>query len=393
MSCNKSVNIFLLGLASSMKTDIRTSDSDQEQIMTFAYAFPVTIMVAVAIGSNIISIDTFRRAQLRSTTVGLYLLVHSCCALFGMFMLQCRLFQLLDSLTYIPFFIICNVVSGLASIFTRICLWMIGLIALQRSLYSFEHNRLLDKIRSRAAAPIQILVIILCIFSMHVHELICRVTLPDPIVTDKFVCQIKYSSELLVLNKVFTFMHLFVPFSLNILANCLILASISRRRATLHRTTYWAQWLKQFRCHGHLFAAPTFAMVKRSLFLSLFLTLYSLFLFEGLHIASIDTSIEFRLCRCHNQMATTAKYLCQFNHLLTSSRHILSIHLSFRKLSKGIPNGVSVWKNFSLQTQHKSTSFAADNSTFTIEWDNATWRENWRREYNQELNVTLRSRL
>jgi hypothetical protein len=261
MSCNKSVNIFLLGLASSMKTDIRTSDSDQQQLMTFAYAFPVTLMVAFAFGSNIISIDTFRRVQLRSTTVGLYLLIHSSCAFFGMFMLQCRLFQLLDSLTYIPFFIICNVVSGLASIFTRICLWMIGLIALQRSLHSFENNRLLNRIRSRAVAPQQILATIVCIFSMHIHELICRVSLPDPVVVDKFVCQIKYSSELLVLNKVFTFLHLFVPFSLNILANCLILASISRRRATLHRTTYWTQWLKQFRCHGHLFVAPTFAMV------------------------------------------------------------------------------------------------------------------------------------
>ena len=244
-----------------MKTDIRTSDSDLQQAMTFAYAFPVTVMVAFAFGSNIISIDTFRRVQLRSTTVGLYLLIYSCCALFGTFMLECRLFQLLDSLTYIPFFIICNVVSGLASIFTRICLWMIGLIALQRSLHSFEHNRRLNRIRSRAAAPKQILVVISCVFAMHIHELICRVTLPDPILPSKFVCQIKYSSELLTLNKVFTFLHLSVPFSMNILANCLILASISRRRATLHQTTYWTQWLKQFRHHGHLFVAPTFAMV------------------------------------------------------------------------------------------------------------------------------------
>lgn len=267
MSCNKSTNIFLLGLASSMKTDIRTSDIDQWQIMTFAYAFSVTIMVAYAIGSNILSISIFSRVQLRSTTVGIYLLVYSCCSLFGILMLECRLFQLLDYLTYTPFFIICNVVSGLASIFTRLCLWMNGIISLQRSLYSFEYNHFLNRIRSRASAPKQIIVVIIGIFLMHVHELICRVTLPDPVAPGKFVCQIKYSPELLILNTVFTFLHIFVPFSLNMISNGFIMASISRRRANLHQTTYWSQWKKQFREHSNLFFAPTFAMVKESFFL------------------------------------------------------------------------------------------------------------------------------
>ncbi|CAF2511007.1 unnamed protein product [Rotaria sp. Silwood2] len=218
-------------------------------------------MVAVGFGSNIFSIETFRHVQLRQTTVGIHLLVYSCCSLFGLLMLECRLFQLLDYLTYIPFFIICNVVSGLASIFTRICLWINGLIALQRSLHSFEHNHLLNKIRSRTAAPKQLFTIIICIFLMHIHELACRVTLPDPVAEGKFVCQIKYSPELLTLNTIFTFLHLFVPFSLNVLANCLIMTSISQRRATLHGRTYWSQWLREFRRHGHLFLAPTLAMV------------------------------------------------------------------------------------------------------------------------------------
>ncbi|CAF4162857.1 unnamed protein product [Rotaria sp. Silwood2] len=261
MTCNKSMNIFLLGLASSMKTDIRTSNIDEGQIITFTYAFSVTLIVLFALGSNILSIDTFCRIQLRSTTVGLYLLVYSCCSLFGILMLECRLFQLLDSLRYIPFFIICNAVSGLASIFTRICLWMNGIIALQRSLYSFEHNPFINRIRSQATAPKQIITIIICIFLMHVHELICRVTLPDPVAEGKFVCQIKYSAELLILNKAFSFLHLFVPFSLHIVSNCLIMGSISRRRATLHQTTYWSQWVREFRHHGHLFFAPALAMV------------------------------------------------------------------------------------------------------------------------------------
>ncbi|CAF1379912.1 unnamed protein product [Adineta steineri] len=261
MSCNKSVNIFLLGLASGMTTDIRTSNQNQQILMTFAYAFSVTLMVTVSIISNIISIDTFRQKTIRTTTTGLCLLIYSCCSLFGIIMLECRLFQFIDSLTYLPFFIVCNLISGLTVVFTRLCLWLNGLIALQRALHSFEHNRFLNKIRSQTIVSKQICFIIIIVFLMHIHEFICRVTSPDPVAPNKFVCQILYSQELLMLNQIFSFTHLFVPFSLHIISTCLIIASISRRRAMLYQTTYWKQWFKQFRCHHHLFLAPILAMI------------------------------------------------------------------------------------------------------------------------------------
>ncbi|CAF4520554.1 unnamed protein product, partial [Rotaria sp. Silwood2] len=92
---------------------------------------------------------------------------------------------------------------------------------------------------------------------MHVPELMSKRTLPDPVIPGKFVCQIRYSEELLVLNTIFSFIHVFMPVSLNMLANCLILASISRRKANIHRTRYWSQWIRQFHRHGHLFISPT----------------------------------------------------------------------------------------------------------------------------------------
>ncbi|UJR19858.1 hypothetical protein I4U23_022991 [Adineta vaga] len=261
MTCNNSVNIFLLGLASSMKTDIRTSEVNQQDLMTFAYAFSVTIMFTLSIISNIISIDTFRQTAIRSTTVGIYLLIYSCASLFGILMLECRLFQLIDSLSYIPFFFICNLISGLASIFTRICLWLNGLIGFHRSLQSFELNHYLHRIRTKSNAIKQIIFTILIVILMHIHELVCRVTLPDPVAPGKFVCQIKYPSDLLILNQIFTFIHLFIPFSLHIISTCLIIASISHRKAILHHTTYYKQWMKQFQTHYHLFFAPLIAML------------------------------------------------------------------------------------------------------------------------------------
>ncbi|CAF2997577.1 unnamed protein product [Rotaria sp. Silwood2] len=92
---------------------------------------------------------------------------------------------------------------------------------------------------------------------MHVPELMSKRTLPDPVIAGKFVCQIRYSEELLILNTIFSFIHVFMPVSLNMLANCLILASISRRKANIHRTRYWSQWIRQFHRHGHLFISPT----------------------------------------------------------------------------------------------------------------------------------------
>lgn len=266
MSCNNTVNIFLLGLASSMKTDIRTTIQNEQTLMTFLYAFSVTLMVSLSIISNIISIDTFRQTTIKLTTVGIYLLIYSCCSLFGILMLECRLFQLIDSLNYITFFFICNIVSGLASIFTRISIWLNSLITLQRSLHAFETNCILNKIRSRKNALKQIFVLILIIFLIHIHELICRVTLPDPVAVGKYVCQIKYSPKLLILNQTFTFIHLLIPFSLHIISICLVIATISRRRAILHQTTYYQQWTKQFNCHCHLFLSPLISMVSLLVF-------------------------------------------------------------------------------------------------------------------------------
>ncbi|CAF4152328.1 unnamed protein product [Rotaria sp. Silwood2] len=261
MSCNNSINIFLLGLVSGMTSDIRGSSIDQQQLMTFAYAFSVTIMVAFGIISNILSIDTLKQREVRSSTVGLYLIVYSCCSIFGLIMVECRLIRMLNSFSYTASFIICNVVSGLASIITRICLWMNGFIAIQRSLQSFEANHLINKIRSRSFAITNIFIVIISIFSMHIHELIYRVSVSDPLLKGNYICQIKYPSSLLIMNTIFSFVHLFVPLSLNIFANCLVLTLISRRRATLHQTSHWNQWMRHFHRHRHLFLAPTLAMI------------------------------------------------------------------------------------------------------------------------------------
>ena len=276
MSCTNSTNIFLFGLVSGMTSDIRSSNISQQELMTFAYAFSVTLLVVFGIISNILSIDTFCRRQIRTTTVGLYLIVYSYCSIFGILMLQFRLIRMLNSFSYTASFIICNIVSGLASIFTRICLWMSGVIALQRSLFSFKPNPLLNMIRSRKAAQKQILFIVILISLMHIHELICRVSVSDPLLEGNFICQIKYSPPLLTLNTLFSFMHIFVPFLMSMLANGLILTSISRRRAILHHRTYWLEWLSHFRRHRHLFIAPTLTIVR--LFFSLSLHLFSFFL-------------------------------------------------------------------------------------------------------------------
>jgi len=76
---------------SDIASDIKASSIDQQQLMTFAYAFSITLMVAFAILSNILSIDTFYQAQIRTTTVGLYMIVYSCCSLFVVVLLESRL--------------------------------------------------------------------------------------------------------------------------------------------------------------------------------------------------------------------------------------------------------------------------------------------------------------
>ncbi|CAF1016845.1 unnamed protein product [Adineta ricciae] len=261
MSCNNSTNIFLLGLVSGITSDIRAQSIDQQALMTFAYVFSITSLSLFGLVSNILSVDTLCQAQIRSTTVGIYLIAYSCCSIIGIIMLECRLIRMLENLNYAGSLIICSIVSSIASIFTRICLWLNGLVSLQRSLQSFEATVFMNKIRSQSAAFKQIVLVFICIPLMHVHEIISRVSLPDPLLLGNYICQIRYSPPLLTMNTVFAFIHLFVPFTMNMLSNCLILTSITRRRVTLHHRRYWIEWKHHFRRHCHLFLSPTCSLI------------------------------------------------------------------------------------------------------------------------------------
>ena len=303
MSCNETIDIFLIGLMSSMKTDIRTTEIDKQQIMTFAYIFSIILLVVFAVVSNLLSIDTFQQPQLRLTTVGHYLLIYTYFSILVLLLLGVRLIQLLDSLTYAGFMSICNIITHTASIFTRICLWMNGFIAFHRALLALELNGVWNQIRSRAAATTQMVAIIVCVVLMHIPELMARRVLSDPVAPGKFVCQIKYSENLLTLNTVFSFIHLFLPVSLNMLANCLILAAISQRKATLHRRSRRSQWMKEFRRVGHLFVSPTLTTVS-FLVPTLWQVLYRVFSLEicilpqsilSLRFSCVDITIKWLL--------------------------------------------------------------------------------------------------
>ena len=262
--CNKSTNIFSLGLASSMMSDIRSSPADQQSNMQFAYAFCVTFLVFISLISNILSILTFARQKLRRTTVGTYLLCYSIYSPIGMLMLQFRLIQFIDWLSYVPFYFICNVISGLASVLTRQCLWMSAFIALQRSLEAMGRGK--PTSRANKSAVCHILVLNLVIVAMHIHEFYSRVTLPDPIAPGKWVCQITYTPTLSILNIVFIFLHLFVPFLLNLLSSFFVIQSVIKRELNLqngmNNLPYWDTCRKQLKRHRDLFAAPILSIVS-----------------------------------------------------------------------------------------------------------------------------------
>lgn len=348
-----------------MTTDIRTSQAAQRPFMTFAYAFSVTSLVICALVSNIFALDTFRQLPIRSTTVGMYLIAYSCCSIFGVFMLQSRLFRMLDSFTYETSVLLCSVISGLASISTRTCLWLNSFIALQRSFQSLKIDQWLNRIGSVITAPIQILVIITTIALLHVHEFIYRVSVVDPQSSGHFICQILYTPSVLRMNTIFSFIHLCIPLVFNVVANCLILASISRRRATLYQTSYWTQWKKHFRRHYHLFLAPTVSLV------SLFNPSNSAFMARSslvdLYVATARPLTEFFLCQCLAYMATTIQYSRELAPLHTTGSNVPRLHFPVCHLSGSIQDPKSFSQAFRLlpeTEQFCSTAVSSTQRTF-----------------------------
>ncbi|CAF1455732.1 unnamed protein product [Adineta steineri] len=263
VECNKSTSIFVLGLASSMMTDIRLSPTNEQSKMEFGYAFCVTFLVFISFISNMLTILTFIRQKLRQTPTGIYIICYSIYSPIGMLMLQFRLIQFIDWLSYTSFVFICNVVSGLASVLTRQCVWMTGLIALQRSLEAKGIGKRVSG--TRRSSICQIFALSLVIVIMHIHEFYSRVSLPDPIAPGKWICEILYTPSLNILNTVLAFLHLLFPFFLNLLANSFIIRTVVSRKLHLQSETnsftFYQMCKKQLKRHRDLFIAPTLSIV------------------------------------------------------------------------------------------------------------------------------------
>ena len=88
------------------------------------------------------------------------------------------------------------------------------------------------------------------------------------------------------------------------LANCLILFSVSFRRAHLHRQTYWSQWARQIRRHGHLFLSPTLTIA--SLLFLIYLG-YEFFPFQICILPQLTLSLKFSC------VDITSKWLLRLN--------------------------------------------------------------------------------
>ena len=113
----------------------------------------------------------------------------------------------------------CKTISYLLSILTRITYWLTSLITIERlCLVLFPTT---STLKTRRRIIILIIFVILCLFSMHIHETIYYTIVIDYSDTSRNVtlCVTNYTqSSILIYNRINVFIHYLIPFLIQIIS-------------------------------------------------------------------------------------------------------------------------------------------------------------------------------
>lgn len=202
--------------------------------------------------TNYASIVTFKRLNLRKTSMGIYMLILSTLSQYSLFSLILKIILILFS--WLMNNVSCKIISYLHSVSIRCSFWIMSLIAIERVSYVlFPYSTVLKR---PGVAAIIITIIISIVGLMHVHELVFYRKLVDP--KGQSACVIDLSINFRLYDRVTVLIHYLIPFSIQILSVTIliVLAARSRSRANTNHNPFIEYLKKQFQSQKELYIPP-----------------------------------------------------------------------------------------------------------------------------------------
>jgi hypothetical protein len=233
-----------------------TIDSLTIQVSRFIRIIYLTFSVLIfVIGglTNYASIVTFKRPNLRKSSIGIYILILSVIGQYSLFSLIMKIILIIfDSLMND---ISCKIISYMLSVSIRCSFWLTSWIAIERVSYVlFPYVTLLKKPRVASIITFSTLLII---GVMDVHELIFyRKTIDS---NGQSACAVNFPLKFRTYDRISVLIHYIIPFCIQILSITLliILAARSRSRASNNRDTFIGYLKQQFKSQKELYITPS----------------------------------------------------------------------------------------------------------------------------------------
>jgi hypothetical protein len=201
--------------------------------------------------TNYASFVTFKRPNLRKSSVGIHLLALSLISQYSLFLLIMKMIlilfhSLMNDIT-------CKIISYMLSVSIRCSFWLTSWIAIQRVCYVlFPFTTLLKNPR---LATIINFTTLLIVAGMHVHELIFY--MKDP--SGQTACVVNFPLKVITYDRITVLLHYIIPFCIQILSITvlIILAARSRSRTTKNRDAFIKYLERQFQSQKELYIVPT----------------------------------------------------------------------------------------------------------------------------------------
>ena len=260
--CQYSTELMSFTLDSLIVKDLQTNP----QVFIGIYIFIVLFIFLFGLFNSLISFLTFIRPKPRKTSVGTYLLIISIVD-------QCSLLLLLFKVIHIILgsngtlfyydnlnFYSCKIVSYLLSVFTRITYWFTSFITIERLCLAFFP--LPSTLKNPRRTFTLSICVILCLFGMHIHEVIYYTTIVDHSFTSRNVtlCVTNYTQpSILAYNRVNVSVHYFIPFLIQIISITILIIRITCSRARTsgnHQQTFFNLFMGQLKTQKEQYITP-----------------------------------------------------------------------------------------------------------------------------------------
>lgn len=267
--CNETDSTYYLrfSMSASMSIDILSQKTLKWQIvLTIIYVGLSTLQFLIATIGNLMIFETLMKRKIRSTSLGIYLIVFSLASLIGMFFLYIRIITTLffneelnkHSLIH------CRIITTILNSTLILCLWLGAFVSIERVLIQVCK---FDVFRSRKWAIVISILLISMTAAANITTFIGWQSAIHPIVPSMRLCKFRqFPAQLKLVDEIVNnmYIHFVIPWILHVISIISILFDIIRRKIMLTEAnrSCWGKIIRQqLKRHKDFFIPPILILI------------------------------------------------------------------------------------------------------------------------------------